>query len=107
MSAGLRIAAGEHLHTPNEVTSFSLSYADHFVVGEEISSIVSSTVIVDGATGTDIVIDTVQDVVDLVNVTISAGEDNGVYYVVVTITSNLGQTIEGAVEVVVQNAVEV
>lgn len=107
MSAGLRIAAGEHLHTPNEVTTFSLSFADHFVSGEVISSIASQAVIVDGATGVDIVIDTVQIAVDLVNIKISGGEDDGVYYVVIGITTNLGQTIEGAVTVVVQNAVEV
>ncbi len=106
MSAGLRIASGEHTKTPDEVNTFSLSYAPHLGELETLLSVDSQSVVVDGAVGTDVVIDSIAISDSSINVSVSAGVDGGMYFVKVRMLTNLGQKIDGVVRVVVQNAVE-
>ena len=102
---GLRLAAGVHNHTPNEVTSFAMSFANLLGSGESVSSVSSSTVLDEGTPG--LAIDSDQVVSPNVIITVSAGVAGENYFVVATVLTNLGQTLEGAVQVFVDDAVEV
>lgn len=107
MSAGLRIASGTHTKTPDEVNNFSLSYAPHLGTSETLLSIDSQSVVVDGDTSLPIlVLDAISIGTDSIDIAVSAGVDGGVYFAKVRMLTNLGQKIDGAVRVVVQNAVE-
>lgn len=101
MVKGIRVAEGVHEKTPDEITSFSITYASGLVAGEEVDSVLSSSVVVDDQAG--LVIDTVQEADPLVNVTVSGGVAKNVYFVVVKVLTNLGQELEGAVKVVVRD----
>lgn len=98
MVQGIRVAEGFHEKTPTEVTSFSITFASGLASGEGVSSVISTTVIVDGTAG--LTIDSTQVVSPLVNVTVSGGVAGSIYFVVVEILTNLGQELEGAVKVV-------
>ena len=102
---GLRLATGVHNHTPNEVTVFSMSFVNLLGTGESISSVVSSSVLDEGSPS--LAIDSTQIVGQTVVVSVSAGVAGENYFVVVKVTTNLGQTLEGAVQVFVDDAVEV
>lgn len=102
---GLRVATGQHNRTPDEVTAFTMNFTDALGDGETLTTVDAQEVIVDGATGTDLVIDSIQILSSSLSITVSLGEDDGIYFVKVRMNTNLGQKIEGAVRVVVQNAV--
>ena len=107
MSSGLRIASGTHTKTPDEINNFSLSYAPHLGDAETLLSVDAQEVVVDGATGLPtLVIDSISIDTESIDIAVSAGVDCGVYFVKVRVLTNLGQKIDGAVRVVVQNAVE-
>lgn len=107
MSAGLRIAEGQHTKTPDEINSFSLDYSPHLGDGETLSSVVTQTVKSDGVSGAPaLAVDSTNIGTDSISVSLSGGVDGGLYFVVTKMLTNLGQQIEGAVRVVVQNAVE-
>lgn len=101
---GLRLADGVHNHTPNEVTSFSMTFANLLGDGESVSSVSSTTVLDEGSPG--LTVDSTQVSTPLVVVTVSGGVANENYFVVVKVLTNLGQTLEGAVQVYVDDAVE-
>ena len=102
---GLRLAAGVHNHTPNEVTSFAMSFANLLGSGESVSSVLTDTVLDEGVPS--LVVDSTQVVSPNVVVTVSAGAAGENYFVVAKVLTNLGQTLEGAVQVFVDDAVEV
>ena len=102
MVQGIRVAEGFHEKTPDEVTSFSISYTSGLASGEDVSSVINTTIIIDGTAG--LVVDSAEVVSPLVNVTVSGGVTGSIYFVTVKILTNLGQTLEGAVKVVVGQA---
>lgn len=101
---GIRLAEGVHNHTPNEVTTFSLTFENLMVSGETISSVDSTTVLDEGTPG--LTIDSTQIVSPNVVLSVSGGVAGQNYFTVVRITTNLGQTLEGAVQVFVDDAVD-
>lgn len=102
MVQGIRVAKKFHQKTPTEMTSFSISYVSGMASGEDVLSVISTTVIVDGTAG--LVIDFTQVASPLINVTVSDGVVGSIYFVVVRILTNLGQELDGAVKVVVGQA---
>ncbi len=102
---GLRLADGVHNHTPNEVTSFSMTFANLLGSGEVVSSVLDTTVLDEGAAS--LVVDSTQIISPNVVVVVSAGVEAQNYFVLVKVLTSLGQTLEGAVQVFVDDAVEV
>lgn len=102
---GLRLADGVHNHTPLEVTSFSMTFANLLGSGESVSSVLTTTVLDEGVPS--LVVDSTQILSPNVVVVVSAGVAGENYFVVVKVLTNLGQTLEGAVQVVVDDAVEI
>lgn len=100
MAKGLRVAAGTHQKTPDEVTAFSLDFSSALVTGETVQSVTGSTIEVDGTAG--LVIDSTQVVTPLVNVVVSSGVAGSRYLIEIQVSTNLGQTLEGVVKVAVR-----
>ena len=109
MTVGIRVASGEAKHTPEETTAFSVTFVNGLGDGESISTLDASDVIDDDqpSLGAPIAIDSTTVVSPLVNFVISGGTAGATYMVTARITTNLGQVLEGAVMVKVNNAVEV
>lgn len=104
MATGLRVAQGVHEKTPDEVTALTITFADGLVTGETVLSLDgAATVIDDGTTG--LVIDSTQIVTPLVNFVVSGGVAGNIYWVFVRINTNLGQKLEGAVKIVLRDAI--
>lgn len=105
---GLRVAPGVHLHTPAEVTAFDVSYVDGLGAGETLVTVSSTAVIEDDAPGLGaplLVVDSATASSPVVNVIVSGGVAGATYFVNVKVTTSLGQTLEGAVQVVCDDAV--
>ena len=101
---GLRVAQGVHERTPGEVTSFAMTFAGGLGSGETVLSLDGpATVIEDGVTG--LVIDSTQIATPLVNFFVSGGVVGNIYWVFARVNTNLGQKLEGAVKVVVRDAI--
>ncbi len=109
MTTGIRLASGEARHTPAEKTAFSITFVNGLGAGESISTLDASGVIDDDqpSLGAAIAIDSTQIASPLVSFVISGGTAGATYMVTARITTNLGQTLEGAVMVKCNNAVEV
>lgn len=109
MTVGLRLASGVHEHTPLEVTSFGVTFVNGLGSGETISTVDASEVVDDDqpSLGAAVVIDSTQIVSPVVVVVISGGTAGATNMVKLRVITSLGQTLEGAVQVNVQNAVEV
>lgn len=105
-ATGIRTSSDSHEKTPVEVSSFVMDFSQFLGAGESLSSAGPAAVQSDGAGGSPLVVDSVQLLTSSISVTVSAGVDDGLYFVVVPVTTNLGNTWEGAVRVVVQNPTE-
>ena len=108
MTIGIRLADGRHLHTPNEVTAFSITFVNGLSSGEAIATLDVAEVINDDqpSLGSPIVIDSTQISSPLINFVISGGTAGATYMVTAKITTNLGQELEGAALVKCDKAVE-
>lgn len=108
MSVGIRLAEGVHEKTPEEVTTFAMTFAGALGDLEAVSTVLESEVIDDDqpSVGPVVVIDSVQVANPLVNVVLSGGTAGATNVVKVKIRTNLGQELEGAVLVRVASAVE-
>jgi len=102
---GLRLADGVHNHTPLEVTIFSMTFENLLGSGEDVSSVLTSTVLDEGTPG--LAVDSTQVISPNVTIAVSGGVAGENYFVVVKVVTTLGQTLEGAVQVFVDDAVEV
>ena len=109
MTTGIRLADGVHEHTPAEITAFSITFVNGLSSGEAIATLDASGVVDDDQPslgGPILAIDSTQIASPLINFVVSAGVAGATYMVTAKITTNLGQTLEGAVLVKGEDAVD-